>query len=127
MSIDHTANAKRWALLSRLLKRTQAGKLKWNPLGDSDSKFLTAVSDYTITIDQDDDREPMEGSVRIVVRNYSDRVVEQFDEYDVEAPEGTSSEPASRLFSALFDAARRQAFDSDAAISDLLKQLGDDD
>ncbi|MEW4527857.1 hypothetical protein [Maioricimonas sp. JC845] len=127
MSIDQTANTKRWTLLSRLLKRTQAGKLQWNPLGDSDSEFLTAVSDYTITIDRDDDRAPLEGSIRVIVRDCSDRVVEQFDEYDVEPPEGTSGEPASRMFSSLFDAARRQAFDSDAAISDLLNQLGDDD
>ena len=126
MSTDQQTVEKRWAILQRLLNRTRAGKTHWEPLGDSDTRFMTAVGDYSITIESEDVRSPSMGPIKVTVRDYPDRILDQFDEYDLEVGDQTPT-PAGDLLADLYEAARRRAFNVDEAMNDLLNQLGDDD
>jgi len=127
MSTDQQTVEKRWAILQRLLDRTRAGKTHWEPLGDSDTRFMTAVGDYSITIESEDVRSPSRGPFKVTVRDYPDRILDQFDQYELDSVATESGELATNLLADLYEAARRRAFNVDEAMSDLLNQLGDDD
>lgn len=98
-------------LVDRLLKKTQAGELRWSETSSPES-FQTSFPDYSIEVEKNKDL------VLLRIYNSDGRIIESVVE------KVSSFRDDAEALSELHDAARRQALGVEKALDDILASLG---
>jgi len=101
-------------LIARLLRATQAGKLSWESTGTPEQFSASYGGRWTLTVDKSVNDDRSVDCYLTITNSQGEEVLRIWDQPDNYLPK-------------LFEQARRHALKVDQALSDLIKEIGEDD
>lgn len=111
-------------LLDRLIKKTEAGELKWEETAASNA-FQVSFPNYTVILSE---VESGDDAIDYVVElvNSDGRIIDRFSDVTLQQTDPNTSGERLLHFNrmkGLFEASRRQALGVDQALDELLREL----
>jgi hypothetical protein len=121
-----TDNQKKLAIL--LVSKSAKGELEWQPSVSEDS-YQVSIKTNTIRLTEAPSRDPDSESPDYVISiiNRDGLEVDTFSDIDLNATEAQGQKVWFRQLKNLYVTARRTALGSDKVLSDVLRDLGDDE